>query len=295
MPGIYLAYAIATLVVMGIWGVFFLRKAPLSQRGLMVLLFGLQLPMSWLAYVMIRVPLDHWYAGLVGRGSTAYLWLKSFEAPLTEEPAKLWPLALLPLFSRIDPKMAFYSGIALGLGFGVSEIWTLAFLAVKHDPTLLAQPWYYFVGGIKERFIASFCHAAMTGIAVAGICRGWKTGLQAIGAAMAVHYLLNFPILVPHLFGFSGVVSRTIWLQIVTVYGLVFFVGLWIFVWKKLYGHAPTLKRFLGTTICHSCGKSFLPSLLTLNFGLWTGQRCPYCKRWHLYRFHWGKKQLEVT
>lgn len=290
MPGIYVAYTIATAAVMGVWGIFFWRKAPPNQRWLMVVLFCLQLPMSWLTYEVIRVPLDHWYAGLVGRSSTAYLWLKSFEAPLTEEPAKLWPLLIPLLFRRIDPKVAFYSGIALGLGFGVSEIWTLVYLFIKNNPTLLTHPWYYFVGGIQERFIASFCHAAMTGIAVAGICQGWKAGLKSIGAAMAVHYFLNFPILMPHLFGFSGVVSKNTWTQIVILYGLVLFVGLWIFVWKKLYGHAPTLTRFLGTTVCHTCGKVFPPTLLTLNFGLWTGQRCPHCKHWHLYRFYWGKK-----
>jgi len=99
--GIYFAYTLSTLLVLGVWGSIFYKKADPSFRKWMVVLFLLQLPMSLLTFEVVRVPLDHWYSSLVGKPSLLYVILKSFEAPLTEEPAKLWPLLLPFIFNKI--------------------------------------------------------------------------------------------------------------------------------------------------------------------------------------------------
>ena len=56
----------------------------------------LELPMSVLAFDYIRQPLDHFISPMLA-GNPILSWVKLLYAPLTEEPAKLWPL-LLPVF-----------------------------------------------------------------------------------------------------------------------------------------------------------------------------------------------------
>lgn len=290
MPGIYIAHVISTSLVLGVWGTLILRRAEKRDWALFILLFILQLPMSALTYYIVRVPLDAWYAELLGKGSKLYIIAKSFEAPLTEEPAKLLPLLLPFIFYRIKKENALLAGMALGLGFGVGEIWTLVYLFAQKKSIFLSYPWYMFWGGIQERFIASFTHAIMTGLAVYGIAQGLKKAVAGIGTAMMIHYFLNFPILLPAM----GLIPRSlkgIWLNIVAIYSVILFLILLNVIWKYLYGRPIRLTLFLGKSTCPNCGIQYDPTLWgTLNFTVGTYERCPECKKWHFSRFKFFKK-----
>ncbi|MFN8539856.1 MAG: hypothetical protein U0232_20545 [Thermomicrobiales bacterium] len=77
--------------------------------------------------------------------------------PLTEEPAKLWPL-LIPAFARrITRENAVRCAVALGLGFGIGEIGFIAQL-IYADGDFNALPWYNFSGFINERFMVCLIH-----------------------------------------------------------------------------------------------------------------------------------------
>lgn len=284
MPGFYIASIISTLFTIGVWGVLFFRKAPKEIRWIMTALLILELPMSILTYYGVRVPLAEWYGDLVGHGTRLFVLLKSFEAPLTEELAKILPLIFfIPLIRKYKSRNGWFLGMALGLGFGLGEIWALTHLLTKSHPDLLTFPWYSFGGGIVERVMVSFLHGVFTGIAVHGILTGRFKAFIGILLAMSAHYFLNFPILLPALIPqIKQIFSYSVWVSLLGTYTGFYFLGALAIFWKHGLRETPTL-LWVGQCTCKTCHKVFNPGLFVLNLLAWTGQRCPYCKKWHIY------------
>lgn len=114
-----------------------------------------------------------------------------WEAPLSEELAKLWPL-LLPFFRRqIHQKNAIRIALTLGLGFGLGEIWFVGYWVARHDPATANLPWYHLSGFIGERLMVCLMHGAFT----TAVLRWWKHGLGwGILSGIGLHFLGNFPI-----------------------------------------------------------------------------------------------------
>lgn len=291
IPGIYIAAVISAILVVGAWGNVLLKKAEHTERRFLILLFLSQLPMSALVYYVIRFPVAQWYTAFFPKGTDIWLLLKSFEAPLTEEPGKLLPLILPSVLLRLknypDRKPALLAGMALGLGFGVGEILFLAYVLPQWRQDVLAYPWYYFGGSIVERFLVSFLHAVMTGIAASGIAKGFRQGATGIAYAMGLHYILNIPAIIP---GFSPLrpffkdpLALAVYQQVKWLYFLALFVFCFFIAWKWIEGRFPTAEMFLGKCICHHCGKEFEPSFFGFSLGVASGLRCPHCKKWGIY------------
>ncbi len=200
--GIYIAAAITSALVLLLWGGLIRNATPPAQRRFLLVAGALTLPMFAVALWGVRLPftdalivrlarLFHPDLPLAQlRATAAYLLPKSLEAPLVEEPAKLWPL-LLPMFrARLKDTNLVRVGLALGLGFGLSEVWGLAALIHQHPP-YRSLPFWMFGGFIGERVLVGFLHGAFTSFAL----RRWDNGF-AVGvlAAMAAHWACNFPI-----------------------------------------------------------------------------------------------------
>lgn len=49
-------------------------------------------------YHKVRLPVDEWLSQSFGKGDLLF-WIRTTYAPLTEEPAKIWPLAI-PILRR---------------------------------------------------------------------------------------------------------------------------------------------------------------------------------------------------
>ena len=119
---------------------------------------------------------------------------------ISEELTKLAP-ALIPLF-RKDMKTSelstVQSGWSLGCGFGIGEIWYLAFL-IALEPLYAPYKWFEYGGFIFERSLVVFLHAAMTILAVYGFhkMRLWLTILLAILAHAFIDYLAVLSLLYP--------------------------------------------------------------------------------------------------
>src|SRR5689334_21378340 len=96
--GIIIAAIITVLLSLGVYGTALWVIAPRDERLLLALLLALELPMSVGTYYLVRLRLDGLIHRLLGDAGV-YRWLTTLYAPLTEEPAKLWPL-LIPLISR---------------------------------------------------------------------------------------------------------------------------------------------------------------------------------------------------
>src|SRR5689334_844122 len=59
IPGIWIAAAITFLVSLGVVGGMLLALSPRAERGTLLLIIVLQLPMSALAFYGIRLPIKH--------------------------------------------------------------------------------------------------------------------------------------------------------------------------------------------------------------------------------------------
>ena len=118
------AMIVSVLSLTLVGGVLFLR-APGEKRPFLGMLVLLMLPMNALAFHLIRMPLDAWLASALGRQNEVYHALSLLYAPITEEPAKLWPLLIPYCYLRLKSLPVHRSALAIGLGFGVGEAWTV--------------------------------------------------------------------------------------------------------------------------------------------------------------------------
>lgn len=239
------------------------------------------LPMSWLMYHGVRLPLDGWLKAALTEGETL-AWLRTAYAPLTEEPAKLWPL-LLPFFRRsLTRDNLGRVALALGLGFALGEMLTVANLVIVRQPAVAALPWWQLGGYISERLFSCAIHPAMTALCLWSWRKGRGLALGLL-AAMLAHFLCNFPITAAQRgwFGLSPQIAP----GILFVLTLMFFLGsvAWL---AHLNGGLPALGVWLnGYAHCPDCGTEYArPLLAGLNFVLCRYERCPQCRKWHWTR-----------
>lgn len=192
MPGIVIAAIVAAALALAVLGTFLVKGASAGERRLLGALLLLQLPMSWLAYEYLRVPLDAWLRPLIADRET-YTIVTLFYAPLTEEPAKLWPLLLPWIWRRLTRANAVRVALALGLGFGIGEI---AFLAARLAavPAVAPLPWHAFGGFIAERLMVCLWHAAFTAVTVAAAAISLSRVPVGFLGSSALHFVGNFPI-----------------------------------------------------------------------------------------------------
>lgn len=302
------AALIPTLMILLVTGRFF-RKAERLDRRLMIAALLFQLPMCALVWYGIRQPMDLMShdTHVIHKPGLVELWgyltrlrypelplaklthtllyglLRGLEAPLVEELAKLWPL-LLPLFYRnLNRKNAFNVALALGVGFGIGEMWWIALAILTKHPVALGLHWYQFykLGGfIAERFMVCIFHTAFTYC----ILMRWKNYL-AVGMlqGMALHYIGNIPLfLVPYFFGKDPALA--FWRD--TLLGIwvpLYFLLVLAWLVAKAKAHSGT--HLLGEAVCPECGKSYAKPLFSINGFNKQYERCPHCRK-----FHWVPK-----
>ncbi len=282
MPGIYFASTITTGLVILIFSAYIFFRAPRKERPFLVAATLLNVPFSPLAYYFVRMPLDRLTGTLLGAHQNIYLFAKTFYAPLTEEPAKLW-LLLVPWFvQKITRQNAARFAMALGLGFGVGEIWLLATM-IAANPEYAAYPWYYFSGFIGERSMVCLIHGAFTAAALWRLRRGFILGLLA---AMVLHYAANFPIYLAALDAFS--LGKTAWQYILSFWVIGYFLLMLVVLAFFAYGKLHPGRVFFGLAECPDCGAIYPRPFWGLNLGYQRYEKCPSCKKWHKTREYKG-------
>jgi len=281
MKSIYIVAVIATITSIAIIGGILLRKASRKECLFYVAAFFLLVPMAPLAFYLVRIPLDVWLQGLLGQTSGAYIFLRTLYAPITEEPIKLWILLIPWFLNNLDSKNAIRLGIAVGLGFGVGEIWLLA-LELAKNPAIASLPWYLLGGFINERVMVCLMHGVFTTIALRQVSKHFPIGLLG---AMAVHYLANFPIFLAAInFGGLGI---SVWGKILAIWVPFYFlvmVGLLVyFLFGKLTVHNMSL--FVnGRAKCPECGTVYFRPIFAISGILKRYEQCSACKKWHWTR-----------
>jgi hypothetical protein len=193
MSGLAIAALIAAVVSIAVYGAALAWAAPRREWTLLVTVAAAALPLSWLAYYVLRAPLSAGVDAAFGPELARWVW--PLYAPLTEEPAKLLLLAAPWFAHRVTRANAAHVGTAIGLGFGVGEI-ALATDLVRASPDAAASPWWQFTGFISERYMVCLVHGAFTATALA-VWRSAKGGLgQGLGAAMGLHLIANLPVFI---------------------------------------------------------------------------------------------------
>lgn len=164
-----------------------------QQRWPLVAAFFCMLPMSWLMYHGVRMPLDALLRVVLGE-SPWLNWLRTVYAPLTEEPIKLAPL-LLPLVRRaLTQGPVERVALAVGCGFAMGEIYTVEELIEAARPEVAKLPWYELQGFINERLMTFATHSSMAAVSLIGAQRGFRWGCLGLVGAMVIHFVSNFPI-----------------------------------------------------------------------------------------------------
>ena len=82
MQGIYIAAIITTLIAVSLIGGFIFGLSRKEERLHLLVAFLLTLPMSALAFHLVRMPLDSWLKGLLVGNPDLLGFLRTFYAPL---------------------------------------------------------------------------------------------------------------------------------------------------------------------------------------------------------------------
>jgi hypothetical protein len=201
--GLIIAGAIATALAALTIGTVVFRAAPAADRCMVGLAFLIALPLQPLVFYVVRLPVDAGVRSLLGL-SAAWGMVALLYAPLTEEPAKWLPLAFPAVGRKLAPANAVPLSLAIGLGFGIGEIWFLVHGLVA-SPNYPDLPFWMFYGFIIERVEVCFLHGVFVAVPIVRLAQGKSFWPGAI-AGVALHFLTDFPIYPAQrgAFGLSG-------------------------------------------------------------------------------------------
>ncbi|MGQ9818143.1 MAG: hypothetical protein ACUVQ3_09400 [bacterium] len=184
-------------------------------------------PFSILVNLSIKKQIGIAMISLFNLSETPKLWplwflaLANLIAPLTEEAIKLLPT----IFSEVrkslqDKTKAFVFGLLLGTGFGIGEIWYLAYAFNLSKPELATVPFFHLIGFFNERVGSTIIHGALTAIVLFGYN---KNLIKYYFIAVAFHYLVNIG---PALYqkGLTSLATTTIplFISVITLFSYLF-------------------------------------------------------------------------
>lgn len=277
--GILIAAIITTVIAIVVIGLLIRKLAQSAPRWVLILAFLSALPAQPVAFYFIRLPMHEFLMQWIGPGALLTA-ISLFYAPLIEEPAKWFSLMLPSLRRKLKPDNAVAIALAVGLGFGVGELWFIA-ERLTRSPQLLNLPFYYFNGFLTERLMVCFLHGAMIALVFKRFAEGksvWPAALLGI----ALHFFLNFPIYFSqiNLFG----LGPNVWGLVLVIYVALFTLAMFGFV--NRLGKDGLREGFLGNATCPSCREVYPRSFFAANLLTKRYERCPHCRKWHMVPMH---------
>jgi hypothetical protein len=274
----WIALLIALALGLAIFGTILWRLTPREERWRVLGCLVATLPMCWVMFHCVRLPADKRLTTMLGEGDWLS-WIRTAYAPLSEEPAKLWPLALPWVRNAITRENVGRFALALGLGFALGEMVTVADLIAVRKPAIASMPWYQLGGFIQERLMTCAIHGGMTAIALAMWRRRSSLGMGLV-LAMLAHYLANFPISMGQ-WGWLGKSANVSQVVISLWVILCFFLAL-AGLARLHFGRSRLGTLLYGRALCPGCGSIYDRTMWALNLGMSLRyERCPHCRKWH--------------
>jgi hypothetical protein len=278
MPDIYIAAIISNSLSLLIIGGMLLSRTPKDGRLLLAMLVLFMCPMNPLVFWLVRVPVDGLFETLLGNESDMYHIVRTLYAPLTEEPAKLWILLIPCFYQRIKSTPIHRTALAIGLGFGIGEAWTVAILLSK-SPEITKYPWYMLRGYILERMMVCIMHAAFTAAALWFIIKKRRIAVGLL-ACIILHFLGNLPIFLAKYNCFY--LGQNIWRIILQTWIVVYFLAMGCLLAYITYGKGWLSKLIRGKVRCPECKEIYKHPIFGFNLFTKRYERCPQCRHWHL-------------
>jgi uncharacterized membrane protein YhfC len=229
--GLIIDAALVTAVALGALVVLLVKS---SNRGAVALAFVIALPLQPLAFYLVRLPIDRVLKAMFGAPAWLVI-LSLFYASLTEEPAK-WLAAAAPSVRRAITREPVIVALAVGLGFGIGEVWAIAHMLLQL-PGIASLPATDFGGFVIERLEVCFLHGAFVVPAFVCLARGRPFLLGGL-AGMVLHFILNFPIFLKDINAFG---LGEIWIPILLLWVIVMVIGCaGMIIWLSERRPAPT-------------------------------------------------------
>lgn len=249
MQGIYITAIITTSLSLAVIGSIIFWRSPRKERSFLSVLILLEIPICALAFYFIRLPLDGWLRNLLTPQPGIYKFLTTLYAPITEEPAKLWILLIPWVFRRINSKNVIRVAMAIGLGFGIGEMWLVA-TRLANNPQIGSLPWYSLGGYINERFMVCIMHGVFTCVALRQIS---KSLILGIFSAISLHFVGNFPIFLAAI-NFLGL-GKSTWQILLFIWVNLYFLSMIGLLIYFSFGTLEKLSLFVyGKAQCPDCG-----------------------------------------
>jgi len=269
----FIAAAAATFAVLFFYFTYILRIGDKKDYTYLSTAVLLTLPLAPLAYYGLDLPLDNVILTVFSRESGLYKFIKMGYGPIIKESIKLAPLMLPFISRRISLKNFVAFGMALGLGFGIGEIWLTAF-QIRHVPANSMLPFgYVLLGFIAERLMFCFLHGAFTSLVLSHGKRRWGIGL---GKAIGLHLLAVLPLHLSQM-NILGINPRA-WRTILPLYLVFFFIGMIFMLIYLRSGAKGIYETFVRADInCASCGKPYKRSFWMTNVSNKEYDFCPSC------------------
>lgn len=198
MPQIYIMAVVTLVISLLLWGGLIYLFTGHQKRYFWLLILGL--PLSAIANLFLKrqaiITVSQTFHVQPGLGLESPVWFLAFMVlitPLVEEPIKILPLLLKPVWKLVTSRAsALWTGFALGVSFGLGEAAFIAY-GVAYNDAYASLPWYAFTGFLNERIMACFAHGVFTAVLLTGMQRGGRSLVYGLFAAMGLHLFLNAP------------------------------------------------------------------------------------------------------
>lgn len=190
----YIWATLATITSLGV-ATFWLRRDKRPAPWPLLRLAVITLPFSALVNPLIKKPAFNALLQTTEFSSSTHAWpiwfvlIAVLIAPIVEESIKILPMGVGSLFRHFDPRTAYRSGFALGYGFGLGEMWYLAYQLTVSKPDFATGSFLPLVGFFGERTAVAIGHACLSAIAALGF--GGAGSVRYLLLAISLHYLLN--------------------------------------------------------------------------------------------------------
>jgi RsiW-degrading membrane proteinase PrsW (M82 family) len=229
--GPIIAATFATVLALGGFILLLVRSG--NWRAV-ALAFVIALPLQPVALIFVRLPIDRALKMVFGVPTWVVI-LSLFYAPLTEEPAK-WLAAAVPALRRAIMSEPVTIALAVGLGFGIGEIWLIAY-SLLQLPGIASLPATDLGPFVIERLEVCFLHGAFVALPFVCLARGrpfWLGGL----AGMTLHFLLNFPIYLKQIDAFG--LGEQIWVSLLLLWMVGFIIACALMTWWLAHPRQPS-------------------------------------------------------
>ncbi len=264
--GILVAAAIATLASLLTLGGLIVWRSAREERWTLILLCASQLPLSPALHYGLRLPLDTWleYATDSSTRQVVTFGMR----PFLEEVVKLWPLLLPYVWRTTTSQTKLWRAMAIGLGFGIGEMWLLAAITYVSDPVVANDSLINLTGFINERAMVCVIHGTLTLIAL----QRFGTGIVL---AITLHLAGNLPFYLREVSAFG--IPAEGWSRFVRVWVVWYFTVMAALPWMMTGGDFHLIWLLFGDVTCPFCGLVYPRATLTWGLRVVHNDHCPRC------------------